>query len=311
MDALLSEFLLQLKSNILVITLFLSLLYMINRKIEGTDRKIEGLGLTVHLIEKQLPESIVHIVLTPSQASKTKDAKLQSLLKILDMSFPVVSDCAPKPSTKNFSKFKFSWTWGKQPESSVYSPFIDAVKETLLKLKLEIYDVSGGQYLWDQLLYTTNLCTLRVFDESGRKTGPVYYKGQIRGRTDLVVVDNKGPWAYKLTNNVRFAIEVKLPLNSKSELDSAVREATTQLLGLCGDNPYRSPPVVLTDFVKVFIVFSIRRPSEIPLKFEIDAISFPDISSALSSACDLSMKPGVSVNLGRNNTPDGSAVDDD
>ena len=40
MDALLSEFLLQLKSNILVITLFLSLFfYMI--KIEGTNRKIE------------------------------------------------------------------------------------------------------------------------------------------------------------------------------------------------------------------------------------------------------------------------------
>ena len=314
MDALLSEFLLQLKSNIIVVTLLLSLLpllYMINRKIEGTNRKIEGLGLTVHLIEKQLPESIVHIVLTPSQASKTKDANLLSILKILLMNFPVVSVCAPKPSTKNFSKFKFSWTWGKQLESSVYSPFIDAVKGTLLKLKLEIYDVSGGQYLWDQLLYTTNLCTLRLFDESGRKTGPVYYKGRICGRTDLVVVDNEGPWAYILTHNVRFAIEVKLPLKSKSELDSAMREATIQLLGLCGDNPYRSPPVVLTDFVNVFIVFSIRRTSQIPLKFEIDAISFPDISSALSSACDLSMKPGVSANLGRNNTPDRSAEDDD
>jgi hypothetical protein len=214
MDVLLSEFLLQLKSNILVVTLFLSLLYflynMINRKIEGTNRKIEGLGLTVHLIEKQLPDSIVHIVLTPSQASKTKDANLQSLLRVLDMNYPVLSVCEPKPSTKNFSKFKFSWTWGKQPESSVYSPFIDEVKETLLKLKLEIYDVSEGQHLWDQLfLYTTHLCTLRVLDESGKKTGPVYHKGRICGRTDLVVVD-KGPRAYILTNNVRFVIEVKL-----------------------------------------------------------------------------------------------------
>jgi hypothetical protein len=193
----------------------------------------------------------------------------------------------------------------------VYGPFIAAVEETLLKLKMEIYDVSGGQKLWDKLLYTTDLCTLRVLDDQGRKTGPVYYKGHIRGRTDLVVVDNEGPWECILTNNVRFAMEVKLPLNSQSELASAMREATIQLLGLCGDNPYRTPPVILTDFVNNFIVLSIRRPSRVPLTFAIDAIRFPDISSALSSAYDISMKLGISEDLGRNNTPDGSADDDD
>jgi hypothetical protein len=344
MDALLHEFVFQVKSNALMLTSLIGcfgyFFYLINRRIEDTNRetnrkiedtnretnrkiedtsrkiedtnretnrKIEGVGMTIHSIEKQLPESIVHIVLTPSQASKAKDTNLQSLLDILLIDFPVISDCAPKPSKKNFSKVKFAWNWGNRPESGVYKPFIDAVSEALLALRLEIHDVSGGQLLYNQLLYTTNLCSLRVLDENGKKTGPVYYKGQIQGRTDLVVVDNKEKWGYILRHNVWFVVEVKLSLKSQSELASGLREATTQLLGLCGENPFRSPPVLLTDFVNEFIVVSLYRPSKIPLKFEIDARRFPDIASALSSAYELSMRSGISEDLGRNNTPEGSA----
>ena len=331
MDTLLKEFIQQLKAQALLITILFgcfSCLFLINRKmedanskieeanrntnskIEEANRNIEGLGQTIHLIERQLPESIVHILLTPSQASNTKDANLQSLLNILFITFPSILD-KDKPSKKHFSKFKFEWVWRNQPESSVYKPFVDAVSDNLLRLNVEIYDVSGGQLLYNQLLYTTELCSLRVLDAHGRKTGAVYYKGQIRGRTDLVVVDKEGPWTFILRHNVRFVIEVKLPLKSKADLSSAFRDAMTQLLGLCGDNPRRSPPVLLTDFVGVFIVLSLSKPSRIPLKFEINAYRFPDIASAMSSAYELSMQPGISEDLGRNNTPDGSRDEDD
>ena len=267
MDAFLNEFTLQLKSNALVVTLlFVCFFYAnreTNRKIEDanreTNRKIDGMGLTIHSIEKQLPESIVHIVLTPSQASRTKDANLKILLDLLLIDFPKISDCEVKPSKKNFSECKFTWDWGNQPESSVYKPFIEAIRDNLLKLKLEIHDVSGGQLLLDQLLYTTKICNLRVLDDNGRKKGPVYYKGQISGRTDLVVVEYKGEWAYILRHNVRFAIEVKLPFKSPSNLASALREATTQLLGLCCDNPRRSPPGnLLIIITKILIMFNIK-----------------------------------------------------
>jgi hypothetical protein len=59
--------------------------------------------------------------------------------------------------------------------------------------------------------------------------------------------------------------------------------------------------------VNEFIVVSLYRLSKIPLKFEIDARRFPDIASALSSAYELSMRSGISEDLGRNNTPEGSA----
>lgn len=279
MDAFLNELTLQLKSNALMVTLLLGcfvtllfgcfgFIYLMSREIsremsrndKEINRKIEGMGLAIHSIEKLLPESIVHIVLTPSQASSKKDGSLKSLLDILLVDFPIISDCAPKPSKENFSKFKFVWEWRNQPESSVYVPFIEAVSDMLLKLKLEIHDVSGGQLLLEQLLYTTKICSLRVLDEKGRKKGPVYYKGQISGRTDLVVVDSKGQWAYILRHNVRFVIEVKLPIKSPSDLASALREATTQLLGLCCDNPYRSPPGKLLTIVttKISIMLSYK-----------------------------------------------------
>ena len=59
-----------------------------------------------------------------------------------------------------------------------------------------------------------------------------------------------------------------------------------------------------------FIVLSLHRPSRIQLKFKIDARRFPDIASALSSAYKLSMLDGISEDLGRSNTPDGSAEEE-
>ena len=102
MDAFLNEFTLQLKSNALVVTLLFGCFgcfFYANRE---TNRKIDGMGLKIHLIEKQLPESIVHIVLTPSQASRTKDANLKILLDLLLIDFLIMSDCAVKPSKKTF-----------------------------------------------------------------------------------------------------------------------------------------------------------------------------------------------------------------
>ena len=179
---------------------------------ETTMREITGLGLTVHLIQNQLPSNIVHVLLTPSQASNAKNISLCMFLEELNLKFQVVSNTLLRPTKNKFPKFKFDWHWETQQESSVYEPFIDAISETLLKLNLEIHNVSGGQFLNNQLLYRTSIYNVRSLDDNGRKMSPVYYKGEIRGRTDLVVVDNDGPWTYILRNNVRFAIEVKLPL---------------------------------------------------------------------------------------------------
>ena len=57
-------------------------------------------------------------------------------------------------------------------------------------------------------------------------------------------------------------------------------------------------------------MLSLHRPFQILLKFEIEARRFPDIASALSSAYELSMLDGISEDLGRSNTPDGSAEEE-
>ena len=312
MDVFLSDVLLQIKSNVVMIVLMTALVVLVLRQGEAQREAQRALGeelhstnMTVHLLQKQLPENISHILLTPSQASKTKEAGLKSLMSALDISYPKIQDCPGKPPKKHFSKFKFVWNWGGRPESAVYQPFVDAVSETLLKLNLEIYDISRGQSLIDQLLFATDISTLRELDRNGQKKGRVLYKGKIQGKSDLVIVDKTHGRAFIMRNDVRIAIEVKVSLNSPSDSASGLRESIIQLLGLCCDNPYLSPPVLLTDFVKEFIVLSIQRCSpQIPLKFKIDATGYTDISSALMAAYELSKRRNVTRDLGRPDTPE-------
>jgi hypothetical protein len=166
--------------------------------------------------------------------------------------------------------------------------------------------------LMNSLFYTTSLWSLRKYDDNGLKVGRVLYRGEISGRTDIVVM-NHDPGCNILRHNSKFVIEVKRTndINTDAKLISALRETTTQLLGLCGDNSNITPPVVLTDFCGVFIVLQLHMKSAYPLEFEILAWRCGNIKSTLSKALGVLMLPCISVDFGRPDTPTCSSGEDD
>lgn len=148
--------------------------------------------------------------------------------------------------------------------------------------------------------------SLRHYDPFNKKQGKVLYRGEIRGRTDIVIMDYDPPGEIA-RHNVRFAVEVKEDMTRPCDLQSGLREATTQLVGLCGDNSNCSLPVLLTDFVAVFIVVHLCQETSFPLKFSIIADSCSNLKSAMSLTYAISMRGCISADFGRPDTPNGSS----
>jgi hypothetical protein len=269
-------------------------------------------SLTSHQILSQLPASVVHIVLTPSAASATKDKNLKALLGHLCMNFPVPSESLHS-SEVHFSRFNFRWRWpvGCTNEVSVYEPFCTAFRQFVnasSHVNLVSATVGNGQRLADGLLYCSRIFSLRTYSPFHKKKGKVLYRGEIRGRTDIVIM-NEDPPGEIARHNVVFAVEIKKDLINPGNLQSGLREACTELLGLCGDNSISSPPVLLTDFVTVFIVVYLHKFTDIQLKFAIKADRCTNIKAALSLAYTISKRDCISADFGRPDTPTSSEDD--
>lgn len=272
-------------------------------------RELQGLKLTQQTILHQLPASVVHIKLTPSLATQVKDVRFKALMDTLNLDFPMCGDDLISDEGE-FASFEFKWTWGDKKEDDSYDHFCAALGAWPTSHICAV-NVSRGQRLFNSLLYTTQLWSLRKYDSKGRKIDKVAYRGEVEGRTDIVVMD-RDPGSFILRHNVKYAIEVKSTADIKtpSKLASAIREATTQVLGLCGDNGNNTPPVVLTDFCTVFIVLQLNLRSAAPeLKYEVLAWSCTNIKSALFKADQVSALPCISMDFGRPDTPSGSDAD--
>ena len=243
--------------------LFLSLhvIYLAEGIHEVLLKAVQGLEITQHRLINMLPASLVHISLTPSQATEVKNDGFSNIMDALSLDIPTYpTECDASSDESKFSGFTFDWNWAYgMKESDVYEPFCTAVSQHFQndeETTMVAVSVGSGQRLLNGLLFNTSLWSLREFDNTGKKFGKVVYKGEVRGRTDIVLMD-ANPSGDIARHNVRIAVEVKLPseINTSAKMKSASREAMTQILGLCGDNCNNSPPVVLTDFCKRFGVF--------------------------------------------------------
>ena len=272
-------------------------------------QELQAVKISQHRILEQLPASVMHIKLTPSLATVVKDKRFNKLMDALQPDFPIFREC--DCSEGMFSEFEFEWSWGTKQENASYVPFCEALSR-LQNSSLIAICVANGERLMNSLLYTTSLWSLRKYDADGLKVGRVLYRGEISGRTDIVVMDHD-PGCDILRHNSKFVIEVKRTkdINTDAKLKSALREATTQLLGLCGDNSNNTPPVVLTDFCGVFIVLQLHMKSIYPLEFEIFAWRCRNIKSTLNKALEASMLPCISADFGRPDTPSCSSGEDD
>lgn len=211
-------------------------------------------------------------------ATELKDKSLTDYLAALDVPIPSLS-------TDTFSSetihFEFNWNWEGKKEEDSYDPLCAAMRTAGLLAVI----VSNGQHLYNSLLFNQNIYSARRTDLSGARLNTIY-KGCVRGRTDIVVlnrwVDVNGDFIVS-RNLVKFAIEIKPRLPPRSKLLSgAIREACTQVLGLCADNNICTPSVILTDLESQFVVVYLTSPSQ--FRYEIKQQKCLNLVSALEFA---------------------------
>jgi hypothetical protein len=271
--------------------------------------EVKSLRIGQKEISSRLPDSIIAINLTPTNASvSTKESSYVEALGMLNIDTPIPSEDTYTCSLDS-NNFIFEWIWGRKAEKDAYEPLCQ-------ELNLANYNcviISEGEHLHNKNLFNESLWALRKKDHDN-----VLFIGNVHGRTDLVVLYS--PFisnAYITRNMVKFGIEIKLhsAMDTNSGLKSCIREASTQLLGLNAGNINNSPSVILTDLTHMFFCIYLELIHPMPLKFSIKVHRCKNIASALYLAeqkgdfLQENMRP-ISYDFARRPTPPSSVSND-
>ena len=254
-------------------------------------------------ILSRLPSVIIGVDITPSMASSAKDSGYTTLLDSLCIDQPVIPSERDQYRSDRYCESKFEWDWRSHKESDSYRPLCDYLES----LGLFPVDVSSGKYLTAGILFDVNLWSIRKYNAAGERE-QIVYKGHVRGRTDIVLLNESHRGGELSRHMLRFVIEVKDAAAMRDNPKGCVRESVTQLLGLCGDNCNNTPSVLLTDLTKTFFVVYLSKTHEPALKFHINIQACADLGSSVDFAQSVS-KDCCSTDFGRPATP--SHSDDD
>jgi len=105
---------------------------------------------------------------------------------------------------------------------------------------------------------------------------------------------------FSLSNSVLVVIEIKPGSFSDGSLESGLREAFVQLIGLSVGNTFHSPVVILTNLSRSHYVLSLEVAAEFPrLKYSLKIQKFKQFNYALSSAWELSKRKCFTKYFGR------------
>jgi len=272
----------------------------INAKQDATDRKITAMS------EKFASVNITDLNIIPSETCSTKNIdifthvldwlKLDSSPNFIDRTTPYEFVESP------FEKWvKFSWE--DKEESEGYQPLC----EYLTRCNLIVRNVSNGQYLPAKVLYDEHVYSLRDRLVDGltlcsENKIPIY-KFRIRGRTDIVVLDED----LLGRSHVNFAVEVKTVkgMDAQADENQALREAFLQLIGLNVGNCYKSPAVVLTNLNAKHYVLYLKTAGdpEVSLRFTLKIHKSAELNKILHFANELSKRPSCTGRLGTVLTP--------
>jgi len=267
------------------------------------DARLSNLALETNLIKNKLPDVIAGIELTPSSVTSTKNSRYTDFLEGLNIKPPKISNNALYDVELNENYIRFDWNWRGKEEHDSYGPLC----QTLSSYGLHAVNVADGQYLFDKLLFTQHVWSIRKFDANGKLIQPVIHKGRVSGRVDIVVLYDPfdmEPDSKLLRNMVRFAFEIKTHKYLSEKREGCVREAVIQVIGLCADNQNNSPCVILTDLTAQFYVVYLHKIDN-PLNFDIQVQPCSNLHSAITLASDKS-KECISFNFGRPPTPPSS-----
>jgi hypothetical protein len=251
---------------------------------------------------------LITFVITPSETCSTKNS--DEFVKVLDwlkldnsMNF-IERYCKTETEfVQSFAQFnKFNWL--TKPECEGYPYLCEYLTNTC---SLIARDISGGDALSKGLLFNEKVYSLRdrLVDGSLLRSEdkiPVY-QFQIRGRSDIVVLDDDSLGK----SNVKFAVEVKT-VKAMEELaneNQALREAFLQMLGLNIANCYKSPAVVLTNLcLKNYVLYlTTKGDPELSLRYSLNIMKSKELGKVLYFANELSNRNSITSKLGTFLTP--------
>lgn len=259
------------------------------------------------MIKESLPNVIVGINITPSEASGKRSADFILLLDHIKIDPPVESSNIFSEEGQ-YTTFSYEqWGWRNNTEADSYEPFCEYLNDIKINEKCVFYayNVSNGQKLVNKLLFDHDVISLRSRDEQGNKR-PLIYRGHVKGRTDIVVM-NYEPLGDISRHMVQFTVEIKTAqdMQAQDKLKRAINEACTQVLGLCVNNDNNSPCVILTDITSKYFVcyLAVHELSNVnQLKFKLVVQKCSNIKSAINLAT-IKCAVCISQDLCRPTTP--------
>jgi len=272
----------------------------------------EAMALEQKFIKDKLPDHVSYVKLKASDGCESsthgKVKEYLSLLESLNMAEPKVPENykqGPSPKIK-----RFIYKWGNN-ETEQEGKAYDALVNHLQSNGIHAYNISNGQSLNRSLLFNERLWTLRSRDSAGFSQSVVTI-GEVSGRTDVVVLREALDSPHILRNMVHFAIEIKRPEFLKAttaDFNGSIREATLQLIGLCAHNNNYTPAVLLTDLRNGFFVLYLTKVNGAKLIYKVEMEKFYTLEQAVEFASTVSSRECISLNFGRQPSPNESLRD--
>jgi hypothetical protein len=267
---------------------------------------IHAMALAQSLINNKLPDVIVGIDITPSQASESKDSSgFLKLMDLLDLSIPVASSNVYSLANTSADQ-QFGWNWRNRAEEDAYEPLCDY----LSSLGKCCVDVNKGNFCNDRNLFSQHVWSIRKRNADGNSQ-PVLHVGRVRGCVDIVVLNvpihNGG---YITRNIVKYGFEIKTHGVLSQKFKSCINEVCVQIIGLCGYNINNTPCIILTDLTQLHYVVYLSMTSDLPLlKYEIIVQRCDRLLSAIHLAEERA-HIFCSYNFGRAPTPPNTVYED-
>jgi hypothetical protein len=206
--------------------------------------KQDALALELEVVKQSMPAMATLPSITPSGMSENSTMFGTLITSLgLDAAVFVSLNTIEYSSPRLDFEFDFNWSAGDR-EAVAY----DSLVKSLVASGFIAVAVGNGTRLRkDKLLFDANLFSLRQVVRADAPRQSVFFKCHVRGATDIVVLYDNLVGETILAHNVKFAIEIKKDLSAAAKRAAGLREAITELLGLCALNSRATPPVLLTD----------------------------------------------------------------
>ena len=267
----------------------------------------QAMMLQMHTIANNVKVSTFK--LTPSSDCKSSaENTYTNLMEVLELpremsvlNFTKVGDVVSPCPLPEFPTF----SWGEKTEASGYPALIDYLKGAGLHPR----NVSNGQCLPYGHLFNTDIYSLRpyssVTSELRKTNSEQKLKYNISGTSDIICLDDAQSNVSR--TECLLCIEVKRvsDMSGNAAVNTALREGVLQLIGLNAGNPYKSPPVIVTNLsAKHYVLYFSKRNESM---FDLKSVRFNSLSQALYHAQHLTTRGGITGQFGSAPTPPGSS----